>query len=64
MSVDFKGIHFPKSVVLYAVWFYIRYGVSYRDLEDIMRDRGVDVDHATLNRCVIKYSPLITAEAY
>jgi len=32
MSVDFKGAHYPKSVILYAVYFYVRYGVSYRDL--------------------------------
>ena len=41
MSIDFKGNHFPKSVILYAVFFYVRYGVSYRDLEEIMAERGV-----------------------
>jgi hypothetical protein len=54
MSVDFKGAHYPKSVILYAVYFYVRYGISYRDLEEIMAERGADVDHATLNRWVIK----------
>lgn len=61
--VDFKGTHYPKSVVLFAVFFYLRYPVSYRDLEEIMQERGVDVDHATLNRWVIRYSPLIAAQA-
>jgi putative transposase len=61
--VDFKGAHYPKLVVLHAVFFYLRYPVSYRDLEEIMEERGVDVDHATLNRWVIKYSPLIAAQA-
>ena len=50
MSVSFKGAHFPKDVILHAVFFYLRYGVSYRDLEEIMAERGVTVDHATLNR--------------
>ena len=50
---DFKGAHYPKSVILFAVFFYLRYPVSYRDLEEIMQERGVDVDHATLNRWVI-----------
>jgi hypothetical protein len=36
VSDDFKGRHHPKSVILYAVFFYVRYGVSYRDLEEIM----------------------------
>ncbi len=63
MVIDFKGIHFPKSVVLYAVYFYVRFGVSYRDLEEIMEERGVDIDHATLNRWVVKFSPMIAEEA-
>lgn len=63
MAVDFKGSHFPRSVMLYAVFFYLRYPVSYRDLQDIMAERGVDVDHATLNRWVIRYSPQIADQA-
>ncbi len=54
--VSFKGAHYPKSVILYAVYFYVRFGFSYRDLEEIMAERGVAVDHATLNRWVEKYS--------
>lgn len=61
--IDFKGGHYPKDVVLYAVFFYVRYAVSYRDLEEIMAERGVAVDHATLNRWVVKYSPLIACQA-
>jgi putative transposase len=63
VTIDFKGNHFPKSVILYAVFFYVRYGVSYRDLEEIMAERGVEIDHATLNRWVVKFSPLIAASA-
>ncbi|WP_044044368.1 IS6 family transposase [Octadecabacter antarcticus] len=63
MKIDFKGNHFPKSVILYAVFFYVRYGVSYRDLKEIMAERGVEIDHATLNRWVVKFSPLIAANA-
>jgi putative transposase len=63
MSVDFKGAHYPKSLILYAVYFYVRYGVSYRDLEEIMEERGAEVDHATLNRWVVKFSPMIAANA-
>ena len=62
--ISFKGAHFPKDVILYAVFFYVRYSVSYRDLEEIMAERGVLVDHATLNRWVAKYSPLIAKEAH
>jgi len=61
--ISFKGRHFPKDVILFAVFFYLRYPVSYHDLEEIMQERGVDVDHATLNRWVVDYSTLIAEEA-
>lgn len=57
--VSFKGAQFPRDVILHAVFFYVRYGVSYRDLEEILAERGVNVDHATLNRWVVKYAPLL-----
>lgn len=63
VTIDFKGNHFPKSVILYAVFFNVRYAVSYRDLEEIMAERGVEIYHATLNRWVVKFSPLIAASA-
>ncbi len=52
--ISFKGAQFPKDVILFAMFFYVRYTVSYRDLEEIMAERGVNVDHATLNRWVAK----------
>ncbi len=61
--VDFKGVHFPKEAILYAVFFYLRYPGSYRELEEILEERGVDVDHGTLNRWVVKFAPLLAAEA-
>lgn len=48
--ISFQGAQYPKDVILFAVFFYVRYGVSYRDLEEIMVERGVPVDHTTLNR--------------
>ena len=63
MATSFKGVHDPKSVILYAVYFYVRIAVSYRDLDEIMAGRGVDVDHATLNRWVVKFSTDLAAEA-
>jgi hypothetical protein len=58
-----KGSQCPKTVILYAVFFYVRYAVFYRDLEEIMAERGVEVDYVTLNRRVVKYAPLVPAEA-
>jgi len=50
--------------MLYAVYFYVRFAVSYRDLEEIMAERGVNVDHATLNRWVEKYASIIAEQAH
>lgn len=61
--VSFKGAQFPKHVILHAVFFYVRYGVSYRDLEEILAERCVQVDHATLNRWVVKYATSIASAA-
>ena len=63
MTVDFKGTHFPKSVIPHAVFFYARYPVSYRDLQEILAERGITVAHTTLNRWVIRYPPQIAAQA-
>ena len=40
MTIDFKGSHCPKDVILYAVFFYVRCAVSYRDLEEILRSEA------------------------
>ena len=62
--ITFKGAQYPKPVILYAVYFYVRFPVSYRDLEEIMAERSVDLDHATLNRWVEKYAGAIAEEAH
>jgi len=61
--VDFKGVHFPKEAILYAVFFYLRRPGSYRDLEEIMEERGAEVNHTILNRWLVKLAPLVSAQA-
>tara|TARA_R110002096_G_scaffold178411_1_gene355347 strand:- start:299 stop:970 length:672 start_codon:yes stop_codon:yes gene_type:complete len=58
----FKHHCFPKSVILQAVYFKLRFTLSYRDVEELMEIRGVKVDHATIQRWVFKFSPLIETE--
>ena len=55
--IDFKGSHFEKEIILWGVRWYVAYPISYRQLEEMMGERGVAVDHSTLNRWVIKYAP-------
>ena len=54
---DFKGRHFTGEVILWAVRWYCRYGVSYRDLAEMLAERGIDVDHTTIYRWVQRYAP-------
>ena len=57
--MDTKGHCFPKSIIIQAVYLKIRFSLSYRDVEEIMRIRGVEVDHATIQRWVFKFMPEI-----
>jgi transposase-like protein len=57
VAIRFKGAHFAPEVILMGVRWYLAYPLSTRHLEELMEERGVDVDHATINRWVIKYSP-------
>ena len=57
--MDTKGHCFPKSIIIQAVYFKVRFTLSYRDIEEIMRIRGVKVDHATIQRWVYKFMPEI-----
>ena len=55
----FTGVRFPPEVVLLAVRWYLRYGLSYRVLEELLAERGIDVDHVTLFRWVQRCTPLL-----
>jgi len=55
--IDFKGSQVEKEIILGGVRWYGAYPISYRQLEERMQERGVSVEHATLNRWVIKYAP-------
>jgi putative transposase len=57
MAVSFKGAHFPQDIILTGVRSYVAYALSTRHVEELMRERGVKMDHSTINRWVIKYSP-------
>jgi putative transposase len=57
MAVSFKGAHFPQDIILMGVRWYVAYPLSYRHVEELMEERGVPVDHATIQRWVVKYSP-------
>jgi putative transposase len=63
MAVSFKGAHFPKEIILMGVRWYLAYPLSSRHVEELMAERGMPVDHAPIQRWVVKYSPLLKEAA-
>lgn len=55
----FSGCHFDRSVILLCVRWYLAYNLSLRDLEEMMVERGIHVDHSTIHRWVMRFSPLL-----
>jgi len=59
----FAGFCFPSDVIVLAVRWYLRFGLSYRDVEELLADRGVEVDHTTIYRWVQRFTPLLVDAA-
>jgi transposase-like protein len=58
-SALFRGRHFEDVIIILCVRWYLRYSLSYRDLEEMMADRGLWVDHVTIWRWVQHYAPVL-----
>ena len=56
--LNFKGMRFPIEVILVCVRWYVAYPLSYRHLEEMMEERGVSVDHSSINRWAMRFLPL------
>jgi DDE domain len=59
----FAGFRFPPNVIVLAVRWYLRFGLSYRDVEELPAERGVEVDHVTIYRWVLRFTPLLADAA-
>jgi putative transposase len=60
--ISFAGRHFMKEIILMVFRWYVSYSLSYRDIEELMLERGMRIDHSTINRWVIHYAPLLETE--
>jgi hypothetical protein len=56
--VAFRGFCFPPDVISVAVRWYLRFNLSYRDVEELLAERGIEVDHVTIHRWVRRFIPL------
>ena len=53
----YAGYRFPPEIIMLAVRWYLRYGLSYRDVEELLAERGIEVDHVTIYRWVQRFTP-------
>jgi putative transposase len=60
----FKHHRYPKTIILQAVYFKLRFTLSYRDVEELLSIRGIKVDHSTIQRWVYKFTPMIEANMH
>ena len=58
----FHGGHFSKCIILQAIFWYLWYSLSYRDIEEFIEARGVEFDCAAVRRWVVKYTPILEVE--
>jgi transposase-like protein len=62
MTISFARHQFPPAIIRHAVWLYARFTLSYRDVEDLLAERGLDVSYETVRRWVLKFGPLFARE--
>ena len=62
MTISFARHQFPPSIIRHAVWLYVRFTLSYRDVEDLLAERGLGVSYETVRRWVLKFGPLFARE--
>ena len=54
--ISFKGRYFQQEMILQCIRWYLAYSLSYRDIEEIMKERGFEIDHSTIQRWVVYYA--------
>src|SRR6266571_6736293 len=58
-EISYRRHRFPPVVIQHAVWLYLRFTLSYRDVEDLLAERGLDISYETVRSWVLKFGPVI-----
>src|SRR5947208_491048 len=58
-SLSYAGYRFPPEIIQHAIWLYLRFTLSFRDVEELLAERGIDVSHETVRRWVAVFGPMI-----
>jgi putative transposase len=59
VQLSYRRHRFPAEIIQHAIWLYLRFTLSYRDVEELLAERGLDVSYETVRRWVLKFGPLI-----
>ena len=57
--VSYRRHRFPPTIIQHTIWLYLRFTLSYRDVEDLLAERGLDLSYETVRRWVLKFGPVI-----
>src|SRR3954469_23394733 len=58
-SLSYRGHRFPAAIIQHAIWIYLRFTLSYRDVEELLAERGLDLSYETIRRWVLKFGPVL-----
>src|SRR5712692_4799410 len=61
-KISFSGFRFPPEIIQQAIWLYVRFTLSFRDVEDLSAERGIAVSYETIRRWVNHFGPMIAAD--
>ena len=61
-KISYRGYRFPPEIIQHAIWLYVRFTLSLRDIEDLLAERGIMVSHETVRRWVNHFGPAIAAD--
>ena len=56
---SYRGHRFPVCIIQHAIWLYLRFTLSYRDVAELLAERGLDLSYETIRRWVLKFGPAI-----
>ena len=59
IPLSYNRHRFPPPVIQHSIWLYLRFTLSYRDVEDLLAERGLDISYETVRRWVLKFGPMI-----
>src|SRR3984893_18120218 len=59
VHLSYRRHRFPPPIIQHAIWLYVRFTLSYRDVEELLAERGLDISYETVRRWVLKFGPMI-----